>query len=137
MYFSEFGIGDLPHMKVQAEAFTVFTQSNWIKWATVDAEGVQGDNTIAFHSTYGAWNDFKYDAKKWHAALEHATFQEAEWIHGFSEAIVAEDEDLSNGFICAHIRRGDFKESCDAYDQEMASGSPRSWVANYYKKRIQ
>lgn len=137
LYFSEFGIGDLPHMKVQAEAFTVFTQSNWIKWANVDAEGVQGDNTIAFHSTYGAWNDFKYDAKKWHAALEHATFQEAEWIHGFSEAIVAEDEDLSNGFICAHIRRGDFKESCDAYDQEMASGSPRSWVANYYKKRIQ
>ena len=104
--------------------------------AMYEQEKVQNDNTIAFHSTYGAWSDYKYPDKKWHDALEHATFQEAEWIHSFSETIVAEDEDLSNGYICAHIRRGDFKESCDAYDAEMAGPNPRSWVAAYYKKKI-
>ena len=136
LYFENFGIGNIPHEKANPAAFTVFTYSNWQKWAQTDAEKIQNDNTIAFHSTYGAWSDYKYPDKKWHDALEHATFQEAEWIHSFSETIVAEDEDLSNGYICAHIRRGDFKESCDAYDAEMATTTPRSWVAAYYKKNI-
>ena len=136
LYFENFGIGNIPHEKIDPKAFTVFTHSSWLKWAASDVEKVQNDNTIAFHSTYGAWSDYKYPDKKWHDALEHATFQEAEWIHSFSETIVAEDEDLSNGYICAHIRRGDFKESCDAYDAEMAGPTPRSWVAKYYQKKI-
>ena len=136
LYFDNFGISNLPHISVDASVFDVFTQSRWLNWAKSDKEGVQDDNTIAFFSTYGAWNDYKYTDRKWHEALEHATYQEAEWIHGFADAIVAEDRDLSQGFMCAHIRRGDFKESCDSYDAEMASASPRSWVAAYYKKRV-
>ena len=134
LYFDNIGFGSLPIEK--ASPFTVFTQNAWNKWMEDDKEKVQQDNTIAFHSTYGAWSDYKYDDKKWHDALEHATFQEADWIRSFSETIVSEDEDLSGGYICGHIRRGDFKEACDAYDAEMATASPRSWVANYYKKGI-
>jgi DNA-binding transcriptional ArsR family regulator len=41
-----------------------------------------------------------------------------------------------NGFICAHIRRGDFNESCAAYDLENISPKPRSWVSDYHTKNI-
>ena len=35
--------------------------------------------------------------------------------------------------LCAHIRRGDFREECKQYDLERSGRSPRSWVVWHHR----
>ena len=57
----------------------------------------------------------QYSHLQWLEGLERPVYQEAPWITQYVASLVKSRKDLSNGYICGHIRRGDFKASCSAY----------------------
>ena len=38
--------------------------------------------------------------------------------------------------MCAHVRRGNFKQACRLYDEEMTTANPRAWVKQFAQKKL-
>ena len=38
---------------------------------------------------------------------------------------------MLDGFMCAHVRRGNFKKACERYDSEYHSDTSRPWVKSF------
>ena len=71
----------------------------------------------------GAWQGAKeFEFKVWHSNIEKYVYQESPWISKYIDTIINSNPNLQNGFMCAHVRRGNFKKACRLYDEEMQSG---------------
>ena len=72
----------------------------------------------------GAWQGAKeFEFKVWHSNIEKYVYQESAWITKYIETIINANPTLQNGFMCAHVRRGNFKKACRLYDEEIQSGN--------------
>ena len=114
----------------------------------------------------GAWQGAKdFEFKVWHSNIEKFVYQESPWINKYVDTILSSNPNLQNGFMCAHVRRGNFKKACKLYDEEIQSGtscelhiprlsffmitlcvwndvcintvgSPRPWVKQFYDREL-
>ena len=142
LYYDNLGWSRLP--VIPAESLEKYTgtmkgydEKAWRSWATNDQERVLGAPLLAMTTTYGAWQGAKdFAFKVWHSEIESYVYQESEWISRLLETIIQGNEALQNGFMCAHVRRGNFKKACHMYDEEYESGNPRSWVKQFYEKHL-
>ena len=109
---------------VQADSLTGFNEVNWRTWFSQNAEHVNEQQMVAVATTYGAWqgaSNFRF--KLWHSNIERLVYRESGWISNYVDTIINANSNLQNGFMCAHVRRGNFKKACRLYDEEIASGN--------------
>jgi hypothetical protein len=148
-YFNSIG-WKLP--KIEAKSLTGFQEKHWRVWDQINAEGMSDEDTLAIHSTFGAWMGatLKED-RVWHAATEQLVYQEANWINKNVKKLTDSHEllkvnlkhsinnstlllqliSLQDGFMCAHVRRGNFQKACQRYNNEYLSNSSRQWVTSF------
>ena len=114
-YYNYLNMKNLPHEFLSDSPKFHFSENDWFKFANSDPLKVMHDSTIAFYSMYMCWMDNKFSKLQWLENLEAPIYKEAPWISKFVKQVIDTRMDLSEGYICGHIRRGDFKASCSAY----------------------
>ncbi|CAM9374939.1 unnamed protein product, partial [Scytosiphon promiscuus] len=113
-YFDRMGWGELPQA---ALPLANATEAGWTELQSME------DQVLAVSALFGmfqGWNEGSpVGDKHWHAMVKLHVSEEASWVHDFL---------ASTHFMCAHVRRQDFKASCSCYEEEYRSGNARDWV---------
>lgn len=129
IYFENLG-WKLP--RVVATSLSGYKEEHWVAWDKADVEKVHNEDTLAMATTFGAWMGASNQQDRvWHSAVEQLVYQESKWIAEFVRKITETHAILKDGFMCAHVRRGNFKRACERYDAEYHSDSSRPWVKSF------
>jgi hypothetical protein len=90
LYFDSIG-WKLP--KIEAKSLSGFQEKHWRLWDQLNAENVRDEDTLALHSTFGAWmGAISKEDRVWHAATEQLVYQEASWISKYIKKLTETHE---------------------------------------------
>lgn len=130
-YYQNLGWSNIA--QISAAGLAGYKEIDWCEWDKRDTENVRNDKVLALSSTFGAWmGASRKEDRTWHGDIEQYVYQEAKWISAQVEKIIMDQKNkLQNGFMCVHVRRGDFFEACARYSVESQSGTARPWVTNF------
>ena len=118
--------------RVVATSLHGYKETDWLEWDRADVEKVHDEDTLAISTTFGGWmGAVGQEDRLWHSKVEELVYQESKWITEFVRKITDTHHVLKDGFMCAHVRRGNFKKACERYDLEYRSNSSRSWVKSF------